>query len=152
MLKLVGVDPDVLMPHSRGKQWLNLRTQLRSGELDSLLASGTAAESSALLFSHARRIVRPRSCAVLASSLRKIAAASARPGGFSNRVPLARAEVDAARIELVALAERLEQPGPVRARGVAQVRLLLGDGSGPIYRHESGRPLLTHLRAAAAHL
>jgi hypothetical protein len=149
---LVGVDPDVLMPLSSRKRWLMLRAQLRSCELDSRLARGTAPESSDVLFTHARRIVHPHSCAVLASSLRKVAAASERPRGLSNRVPVARDLVDSAHGELVALAERLERPGPIAARGVAQIRLLLGDGSGPLYRRESTRPLLAHLRAAAAHM
>lgn len=152
MLNLVGVDPDVLMPPSRRKRWLSLRALLRSGQLDSRLARGTAPESSDVLFSHARRIVRPRSCAVLASSLRKAAAASQRPGGLSNRVPVASDHVDSAQVELVGLAERLERPGPIRARGVAQVRLLLADGSGPLYARECGRRLQADLRAAAAHL
>lgn len=152
MRPLVCVDPDVLMPHSRRKKWLNLRAQLRSGKLDTRLAGGTAPESSEVLFSHARRIVRPHSCAVLASSLRKVAAVSQRPRGLSNRVPIAREVVGSAQGDLVALAERLEQPGPIRARGVAQIRLLLGDGSGPLYRSEGERPLLADLRAAAEHL
>jgi hypothetical protein len=150
--RLGGVDADVLMPHSHREPWLHLRAQLRAGELDSRLARGTAPETSEVLFSHARRIVRPRSCAVLASSLRRIAVAPERPRGLSNRVPVAREQVDSARGELVALADRLEQPGPIRVRGVAQVRLLLGDGSGPLYRRVSGRPLLADLRTAAAHL
>lgn len=152
MLKLVGVDPDVLMPISRRKRWLDLRALLKSAELDSRLARGAVPESSDVLFSHARRIVRPRSCALLASSLRKVAATSQRPRAISNRVPVARDHVNSAHGELVALAERLERPGPIRARGVAQIRLLIGDGSGPLYRRESERPLLADLRAAAAHL
>jgi hypothetical protein len=147
-----GVDPSVLMPQSHRARWLHLRAQLRTGELDSRLAGGAAPETSDVLFSHARRIVRPRSCAVLASSLRKVAVASQRPPRLSNRVPVACEVVDSARGELVALADRLERPGPIRARGVAQVRLLLGDGSGPLYRRESGRRLLADLRNAAAHL
>jgi hypothetical protein len=152
VLKLVGVDPLVLMPPSGRERWLNLRAHLRSSELDSRLARGAEPESSDVLFLHARRIVRPRSCAVLAASLRKVAAASQRPRGVSNRVPLARSHVASAHSELVVLAERLERPGPIRARGVAQIRLLLGDGSGPLYRRESGWRLLADLRVAAAHL
>jgi hypothetical protein len=152
VLKLVGVDPDVLMPPSRRARWLNLRSQLRSAELDARLACGAAPESSDVLFFHARHIVRPRSCALLAASLRNVAAAPRRPRAVSNRVPLARGHVESAHRELVVLAERLERPGPIRARGVAQIRLLLGDGSSPLYRRERGRRLLDDLRAAAEHL
>jgi hypothetical protein len=65
---------------------------------------------------------------------------------------LAHEDVQSARGELIALADRLERPGPVRVMGVAQVRLLLGDGSGPLYCRRSGRQLLADLRTAAAHL
>jgi hypothetical protein len=148
----LGVDPDVLMPKPGRKRRLGLRTQLRSGRLDSRLASGTAPESSDLLFTHARRIVRPRSCAALASGLRNVAVAAQRPARMSKRVPVARPGIDAARGELFALAERLERPGPIQARGVAHVRLLLGSGSSPLYRGQSDGRLLAELRAASAQL
>jgi hypothetical protein len=152
VLTSVGIDPDVLMAHSARRLWLNLSARLKNAELDSQLASGIAPERSGLLFSHAVRIVRPRGCAVLASSLRRVVADSERWRGRSNRVPLARANVQTAERELVGLAERLERPGPIRARGVAEIRLLLGDGTGPLYRGGSGRRLLDELRVAAAHL
>jgi hypothetical protein len=42
--------------------------------------------------------------------------------------------VRAAAGEFQALADRLLSPAPLPARGVAQARLLLGDGGGPLYR------------------
>lgn len=152
MLTLDGIDVDVLNAHSGRSRWLNLLARLKTGELDAQLANGIDPEWSAVLFSHAVRIVRPRCCAVLASSLRRVAADSERNRGISNRVPLAREEVRSAQRELVGLAERLERPAPIRARGVAQIRLLLGDGSGPLYRRQSGRRLIAELRVAASHL
>jgi hypothetical protein len=152
VLTSVGFDPDVLMAHSGRRLWLNLSARLKNAELDSQLASGFAPEWSDVLFAHAVRIVSPRGCAVLASSLRRVAADSQRWRGRSNRVPLARANVQTAERELVGLAERLERPGPIRARGVAEIRLLLGDGSGPLYRRGSGRRLLDEIRVAASHL
>ena len=148
----VCVKTDVLMPHPRRRRWLSLRAQLRAGKLDSQLAAGTAPESSDLLFAHTDRIVRPRSCAALASSLRKVVVTAQRPVRLSNRAPLTRADIHFARGELLALAERLQRPGPVQARGVAQVRMLLGDGSGPLYCRESGNRLLSDIRAASTHL
>lgn len=152
MLTLVGVDPDVLMAHSGRKLWLSLRMRLNNRQLDSQLAGGVSPESSDVLFSRALHIVRPRYCAVLASGLRRVAANGRRTNGLSNRVPLACEATYTERLELVALAERLERPGPIRARGVAQISLLLGDGSSPMYHHPKGRRLLTELRGAADHL
>ena len=148
----VCVKTDVLMPHRHRKRWLSLRAQLGAAKLDAQLATGSAPESSDLLFAHAVRIVRPRSCAALASSLRKVVIAAQRPVRLSNRAPLTRTDIDFARIELLALAERLQRPGPVQARGVAQVRMLLGDGSGPLYCRESGNRLVADIRAASTHL
>jgi len=49
------------------------------------------------------------------------------------RVPLHRNAVLAAAQELDELARQLLSPGPLAARGVARVRLLLVDGSSPLY-------------------
>ena len=48
--------------------------------------------------------------------------------------------------ELEALADRLQAPDQVAAQGVAQARLLLTDGTGPLYR----RGETDDLRAAVA--
>ena len=50
-----------------------------------------------------------------------------------SRVPVRRPEVLDAADELDVLADRLAAPGPVDVRGVAQVHLLLTDGTGPLY-------------------
>jgi hypothetical protein len=36
------------------------------------------------------------------------------------------------------VAQRLAEPVPVRARGMARLRILLADGRGPLYRSGSG--------------
>jgi hypothetical protein len=67
---------------------------------------------------------------------------------IGSRDPAARteqSEVLAAAWELDRIAEKLLTPGPVAASGVAQVRLLLIDGAGPLYTRDG--PL--GLRAAA---
>src|SRR5213078_1455884 len=65
-----------------------------------------------------------------------------------NKAPLARAQVAAAADELRLLASRLQAPGPVDPRGVAEIRLLLIDGRGPLYNRRSQRPLANAVRAA----
>jgi hypothetical protein len=49
------------------------------------------------------------------------------------RAPTSREAVAESCDELGLLAARLLAPAPVEARGVAQVRLLLSDGAGPLY-------------------
>lgn len=152
MFVVVGVESDVLVPRPLRKRWLELLARLRARELDSQLAAGLSPESSDVLFTHAARIARPRSCAVLASSLRKVATAAQKPVGLSNRAPLRRDDILCIRDELLALAKRLERTGPIQARGIAQIRLLLSEGSGPLYRSDSGSRLLPALRDASVHL
>jgi hypothetical protein len=148
----VLVESDVLLPRPHRRRWLSLLARFSARELDSQLAAGLSAESSDLLFAHAVRIARPGSCAALASGLRKAVSASQKPRGLSNRAPLRCDDVLGAQDSLFALAERLERAGPIDARGVAQIRMLLGNGSGPLYRTDSGTRLVPALRAAAVHL
>jgi hypothetical protein len=52
-------------------------------------------------------------------------------------VPIQRREVLVAASELERIAETLLTPGPVGASGVAQVRLLLINGAGPLYSRDA---------------
>jgi hypothetical protein len=125
--------------HYRVGTWVSLKALMAADQLDRQLAAGQPTESSLLLAVHAQRIVRPTACAALAGTLRRILAIAEgrlRPG--LTRVPLCRSNVLAVAGELRALADRLEQPGPLRARGVAEVRSLLQDGTGSLYA-TSGR-------------
>ena len=54
-------------------------------------------------------------------------------GPLSFHVPICRSKILRSRETLQALADRLVSTDPVDACGVARVRLLLTDGSGPIY-------------------
>ena len=77
-------------------------------------------------FAHARR--------ALARDIRRLLreAGSGYPWTVT-RVPMRRSAILAAADELELLAHRLVAPDPVAARGVAEVRLLLADGGGPLY-------------------
>jgi hypothetical protein len=63
-----------------------------------------------------------------------------------------RGSVWAAREELRRLAEMLEDPGPVAAGGVAQARILLTDGTGPLYNPQSRTTLLSGAARAVREL
>ncbi|MGZ4202237.1 MAG: hypothetical protein ACXVRH_09290, partial [Thermoleophilaceae bacterium] len=64
------------------------------------------------------------------------------------KVPVARPRVRSAQDELARLVDELLQPGPVDPAGVAQVRLLLSDGGGPLYNPRSDDDLRAAARAA----
>ena len=122
-----------------------LETWVRSSRLDTDLARGVPPESTAALAIHAERLTRPTACRQLARSLRRIAA-NDRPSPWCTPVvPLCHDEVRDALSELEALANRLAAAGPVSACGVAQVRVLLTDGMGPVYQQSR-----VHLKARAS--
>ena len=58
--------------------------------------------------------------------------------------------VHRARAELQAVVACLTAAGPVDVRGVARVRRLLADGTGPLYRESAPDQLRNELRAALA--
>ena len=66
----------------------------------------------------------------------------------TSQAPIARRAVLSATEELSELASELVAPGPVGAGGVAQVQLLISDGTGPLYNPHSGIDLTTAVRRA----
>jgi hypothetical protein len=126
----------------------HLATRLLGHELDRRLAAGEHDDRGGQLAERARFLTGARTRERLARSLREIVGAADEPPRLAGSVPLARAEVRAAAYELRLLATRLQAPAPVDPRGVAQVRLLLTDGSGPLYNRRSETPL--DVAAAAA--
>jgi hypothetical protein len=116
--------------------------RLRAGALDRAIASG-ASSGDAVLALRAGELVRRCQREELASGLRRVLRAA-------GRDPLVRREVLRGRAELARLASRLQAPGPVEARGVAQVRLLLTDGTGPLYNRGDVRAAAERALAALA--
>jgi hypothetical protein len=69
----------------------------------------------------------------LAGALRGVVAEAERPRVALSPVPVRRGEVLAWRHGLLGLAERLERATAVSACGVARARVLVTDGTGPLY-------------------
>jgi len=124
-----------------------VRVRLRAVTLDRLLADGAPPEASAALALHATRVYKPAQRRLLARSLSRIACSSdSQPGRLG--APLCREAIVRARPEIEAVAERLRTDGPVSVRGVAHIRLLLADGSGPLYGVSRPEQLRRELRSA----
>ncbi|MEN3283955.1 MAG: hypothetical protein V7607_5095 [Solirubrobacteraceae bacterium] len=113
------------------RDWLMAR--LRADSLDRELARGVAPETCGALTLRARRLIGPSARAALARQLRRVVSDARGGHVWMSRVPVRRPEVLDAADELDVLADRLAAPGPVDVRGVAQVQLLLTDGTGPLY-------------------
>jgi hypothetical protein len=118
-----------------------LVARLKPSQLDSELARGVPAEARAALALRAQNLGEPRTRRALAQAVHRILDEARREPkqlSFSGRVSIRRKDILAAADLLDEIAARLLAPGPLCARGIAEVRLLLTDGSGPLYfRHAS---------------
>jgi len=127
-----------------------IRVRVRSSRLDRELARGASPESGAGLALHAVRLARPRARRGLATAMQRVMslAESTSPSGRPGVVR--RDTVRHARGELQGVVDRLLGAEPVDVRGVAKVRMLLADGSGPLYSRSTTRDLRAELDEAIA--
>ena len=121
---------------------------LRTPELDRRLATGECDGEDGALAIRGTKLAGADVREQLARALREVVRDAELGSLAMNKAPLVRSEVVAAADELRLLASRLQAPGPVDPRGVAEVRLLLIDGRGPLYNRRSRRPLANAIGAA----
>jgi hypothetical protein len=146
-----GVADDVLQPR-RIRLRDRLAARVRRHALDRRLAAGEPPERSAALSVRATRLIQPAVGDFLARELAAIVAEADGRDVARGRIAARRRAVFEAADDLEALARRLAAPHPRSARGVAQVRLLLADGTGPLYSRRSGEDLAVAVRRACAAL
>ncbi len=129
-----------------------LIARLRAGRLDRLIAVGVPAPVGSAQAAHEARLMSMTERETIARSLRA-ALADARGRGLllSSRVPLHVPNITAAEDVIDAVTLRLHSPRPVSARGMARLRQILSDGTGPLYRYGRG-DLRGRLGAALAAL
>ena len=145
---IVVLEQDAGLGLRRVRWWNHVLVRARASALDQELATGASPESNVALAVHAGRLCNPAQRRVLARSLTRIAAASTAPAGSRLKAPVCRPAVHRARAELAAVADRLVTAGPVDVRGVARVRQLLTDGTGPLYSSGPTGQLRDELAAA----
>ncbi len=122
-------------------------SRLRSRSLDAALIAGAEPDSALALALRAQRLIGHHERRRLAVGLRALVAVAETPGPTGGmRAPVSRRAVLESAPALEALAERLQEPGPVSARGVALAGRLLSSGAGPVH----GRTERTRARAFAA--
>jgi hypothetical protein len=129
-----------------------LEARVRTHHLDRQLAEGVPPERSAALSLRARRLVDPMFGRTLARRVQAIVREA-----VVRRVPRAQIAVRLAAVaelsaEFDELARRLLGPRPPAVRGVAQVSVLLGEGSGPLYSTWADEDLGAAVRRARAAL
>jgi hypothetical protein len=149
---IVVLEEDAGLGLRRVRMRDRLLARLRASALDDQLAGGASPESSITLALHAALLCGPSQRRVLARSLTRIAAASETPRRSRLKMPVCRSAVRGARTELNAVVDRLVACGPVDVRGVARIRSLLADGTGPLYWESTAERLRADLRAALAEM
>jgi hypothetical protein len=129
-----------------------LMARLQARALDRQLARGVAPETCGALTLRARTLIGPSARAALARQLRRVVSDVRGGHVWLSRVAVRRPAVLDAADELEVLADRLAAPGPVDVRGVAQVQLLLTDGTGPLYFPRETEELRARLADALSRL
>jgi hypothetical protein len=137
----------------RSRAVAQVRARVCARQLDRELARGTSPDSSAVLSVRAHDLIGVRTRTMLAQSIRRLlqdATHPLRPLHFT--VPICRSKVWRCRHTLEAVADRLLSAEPLDARGLAQLRLLLSDGAGPLYGYSGEDDLAPALERVIAAL
>jgi hypothetical protein len=129
--------------HARLLAWLG------SWWLDQALAAGVSPDSGAMLSLRAHRLIGLTTRRSLAAELRELVPrARHAPHPLDNGVCVCALGVLHAHGAILELADRLDGWEPVEPAGVARVRLLLRDGTGPLYSESPSDALERSVRAA----
>jgi hypothetical protein len=125
--------------------------RLRANKFDHQIAVGVPAPAGSALAVHQARLTSTAEREAIARSLQQaVRDAQTRPT-FSSRIPVHPTNIAAAEQLIDRIALRLHSCRPVSARGMARLRRLLSDGSGPFYWYGKG-DLSGRLGAALAEL
>jgi hypothetical protein len=121
--------------------------------LDTELAAGQPAETSGRHGRRARMLVAPSARRSLAAGWEHLLTVATRPArGLSGRAPIGRRQVLRAEPEIRDLIGALNASGPVPVQGVALARLLLTDGTGPVYNRAATDDLAQRVSQAVLEL
>ncbi|MGH2916950.1 MAG: hypothetical protein ACRDMX_18385 [Solirubrobacteraceae bacterium] len=116
--------------------------------LNRRIVSGADPVGSPLLAARALQLACPATRRRIASALERLALSADRPLSAFATAPL-RSAVAPNRDALLETADALRRPGPLYARGIAMLELILIDGSGPAYTDARGEGLTRQLQLAA---
>jgi hypothetical protein len=116
--------------------------------LDSELAGGACPDASPALSLRASRLIGPRTQRKLAAEIREVLSETKRRPHRLKGARVSALSMERSSPALEALANRLSREGPVDSVGIARVRLLLRDGTGPLYNDLVTETLETSLQAA----
>ncbi len=114
---------------------VRLRARLFAGRLDRELDAGAVPMPGSALAAHVARLTTVDEREALARALRHaMAEAHHAAAGVPLRIPVNWESMLPCRDVVDDITLRLHSPRPVRARGGARLRILLSDGTGPLYQ------------------
>lgn len=144
--------PESAEPIAHAALGARLRARLFAGRLDREVEAGIVPLAGSSLAVHTARLTSVDEREALARTLRQalVDPQLDRPG-FSPRVPVHPERLAGCRRVIDDITLLLHAPRPVRARGMARLRMLLSDGTGPLYRNGRGS-LAAELRGVLAAL
>jgi hypothetical protein len=133
--------------------WVRALARIRPTPLDRRLAAGEVETSDRLLAARAHMIVGRRGRLLLADDWEHLLARARRPiVPRSPRLPVQAATLLAVEHHVRELIALIRKPAHVTPRGIALARLLLTDGTGPLYNSRRPADLVPALQAAATAL
>ena len=119
--------------------WARIVAWLRAGHYDRRLSFGATVHAGMPLAIHAERLTSIREREGLARAFRRCVKDARSDSPFrSGRIEVNAPNIVAAENIIDSVTLRLHSPRPVSARGIARLRLLLTDGTGPLYRYGRG--------------
>jgi hypothetical protein len=128
-----------------------LAARLWGASLDRALAEGADPAHCPRLAARAAHLTCRATRAKLAGTVERFVLAAELPAS-GGRVRPARGGVRANRAQMLELAARLRDDAPVYARGIAECKLMLRDGTGPAYVDRRGDDLARQLASVFAGL
>ena len=132
--------------------WARIVAWLRAGHYDRRLSFGATVHAGTPLAIHAERLTAIREREGLARAFRRCVKDAHSDLPFrSGRIEVNAPNIVAAEDIIDSITLRLHSPRPVAARDMARLRIVLADGSGPLYRYGRG-DLEVRLTAAFAAL
>jgi hypothetical protein len=140
LLLMRGPDPRAVEVRRCGIR-ARLLARARARALNRALAGGASPDSSASLSLRAQALIGISRRVDLAGELRSIARTAGQPVRRFDPILPVPGHVRLASDLVEEVAEMLEGPAPVQARGVARLELLLRDGAGPLYAPRGGPAL-----------
>ena len=128
-----------------------ITARLRTGVLDRALAAGADPAASPQIAARTAQLGSTLMRTRIADGLERLALSADKPRSRLRILP-SRAAMLGNRSEMLELAEILRQDRPLYARGVAMLRVILTDGTGPAYTDQRGDALASQLQVARASL